>query len=422
MEPIDVNVNIENPEFPTRVRIIDLDGEFEHAEAYSTPKYTFSVKVEIKYNKVVDGKEKNLITCTFWTNEDYAPFSFEEDDLCEDEVEEWFLEGLHDDLSFHNMEGLEDLDFYALGVPVNENDECGKDIEDFITEAFDECISEIYEDFDCKCSTLYKQPVEAIQFEKELVTTNGDCKTVWSIEEFDYDRDYYDDGNINASYNVKCSVYIKDELFYSFEYQTEESYLMSACPNLYANVVKEIQTSEFSELVSIEPDMSNFCGDFEHYVIIREENDSFEDGIKEFVMDELEYDEDEEIIVTLGSAAKTMADDYDQMSDLQRKSFTYDFKQESDQVIETLYKYQQQIQKMVEEDPDDEYEKDIQDVLDYELYAFGLYYNEGVYYICFGDICGQELEYEECGEKSEKPFTKEEIKQYVEGIYYQMLT
>lgn len=155
MEPIEVNNHFENPEYPTRVRIIDLDGLFEHAGAYTGPKYTFSVEVEVKYNKVVDGKEENLITCTFWTKTDSSVFSFEDDDLSDDEVEDWFLEGLSEDLSFHGFEGLEKLDLFALGVPTNENDEAEKTIEDYLSDAFDKCFPDIYEDYEYQCSELY---------------------------------------------------------------------------------------------------------------------------------------------------------------------------------------------------------------------------------------------------------------------------
>lgn len=156
MEPIDIKTPCKNPEFPTRVRIIDLDGHFEHAGPYTGPKYTFSVEVEVKYNKVVDGKEKNLITCTFWTKTDSSVFSFEDDDLSEDEVEDWFLEGLHDDLSFHDLEGLEKLDLFAQGVPTNEKDEAGGVIEDYISKAFNKCFPDIWEEFEYQCSELYQ--------------------------------------------------------------------------------------------------------------------------------------------------------------------------------------------------------------------------------------------------------------------------
>ena len=55
---IEVNTSVENPEYPTRVRIIGYNGTFEHAGDYSAPRYDFSVQVEVRYNKVVDGKEE----------------------------------------------------------------------------------------------------------------------------------------------------------------------------------------------------------------------------------------------------------------------------------------------------------------------------------------------------------------------------
>ena len=88
MEPIEVITHCKNPEYPTRVTIIDLDGTFEEAGDYTPPEYSFSVKVEIKYNKVVDGKEENLVTCTFWTETDSTQFSYGDEDLDEESVEE----------------------------------------------------------------------------------------------------------------------------------------------------------------------------------------------------------------------------------------------------------------------------------------------------------------------------------------------
>ena len=168
MEPIEVNTHFKNPEYPTRVRIIDLDGHFEHAGDYTGPKYTFSVEVEVKYNKVVDGKEKNLITCTFWTKTDSSVFSFEDDDLDEDSVEDWFLDGLSEDLSFHGFEGLEKLDFYTLGVPTNESDEAELTIEDYISKAFDKCFPDIWENYEYQCSELYLETQEDVPFSTKI--------------------------------------------------------------------------------------------------------------------------------------------------------------------------------------------------------------------------------------------------------------
>lgn len=100
MEPIEVITHCKNPEYPTRVTIIDLYGKFVHAGDYTPPHYTFSVKVEVKFNKVIDDKEESLISCSLWTVKDSTPFNFQEDDLDEGSVEEWFLEGLSEDLSF----------------------------------------------------------------------------------------------------------------------------------------------------------------------------------------------------------------------------------------------------------------------------------------------------------------------------------
>ena len=423
MEPIDVKTPCKNPEFPTRVRIIDLDGHFEHAGPYTGPKYTFSVEVEVKYNKVVDGKEKNLITCTFWTKTDSSVFSFEDDDLSEDEVEDWFLEGLHDDLSFHDLEGLEKLDLFAQGVPTNEEDECGQDLEASISDVFDECIPDICDGFDCICSDLYRQPVQKVPFTgKELETINGDHKTVWSIEDFDYDIDT-DEGEdyVFVSYYVKCSFYIKDKLLYSFEYKTNPDSFMEPCHNLHSTIVQEIEKRDFDEMVSIDKDMSDLCNSFKNFVEILEDEETLESTIKCYVEDELDVDDEEDIDVTLGELAEEWQGEYNNMSDLQRKAFTGEFDGEVEDVVKTLLQYQQKIVMKVEKNPDGEYEEYMEGVLDNPFYAFGLYYKESEYYLCFDNRFGKEIEYEEHGEKSSTPFTEEKIRDYVEYVYGEML-
>ena len=424
MRPITVHTSCENPEFPTRVRIIDLDGTFEEAGVYTPPEYSFSVKVEIKYNKVVDGKEENLVTCTFWTETDSTQFSYGDEDLDEESVEEWFLEGLSDDLSFHDLEGLEDLDFYALGVPINEDDEAGKDLEDFITEALDECISDKYCGFDYICSDLYRQSLEIIPFTKEVETINGDCKTVWSIEDFDYERKWDDPEDIYVTFVVKCSFYIKDELLYSFQYTTYPQYLISASNNLYSSVLKEIEQRDFCKIERVDKDMSGLCDSFKKYVEVLEDedepHDSFEEYIEEFIREEIEPNEDEDIDVSLGEVAEKWKEDFDQMTTLQRKGFAGLFDWEIEHVVKTLVKYQQEIVKLVEKDPDGEYEKYEEDLLDSPFYAFGIYYKEGTYYLCFDNRFGKEIEYEEHGEKSTAPFTEKQIKDYVEYVYGEM--
>lgn len=169
MEPIEVNTHFENPEYPTRVTIIDLDGHFEHAGDYTHPKYIFSVKVEVKYNKVVEGKEDTLITCSLWTNKDSAQFPFEDDDLDEASVEDWFLEGLSDDLSFHGLDCLEHLDFYSQGVPTNDEG-CNKLVKCYIAETLNKIIPTVWHVFECFCSELY--------YKKE----KNKCQTVWNIK------------------------------------------------------------------------------------------------------------------------------------------------------------------------------------------------------------------------------------------------
>jgi hypothetical protein len=303
-EYIEVSTSIKNPQYPTRVRIIDFDGRFEHAEAYTPPVYIFSVQVEIKYNKVVDGKEENLITCSFWTTDDSAPFSFEDDDLDEESVDDWFWEGISEDLSFHDLEGLEKLDFYALGVPANkeEEDDNMAFFDDCIFDALDKCIPDHYESINYRCTDLYLKSVDHDPLvEKTREITTGECRTEWSIEDFDYDRDNDD---IQASFIVQCSFYVKEELLFSFEYKTRFDYLMKARRhNLYNAIVGKINKADFQELVAAE-DMSELCNSYESYDELMEDYDSFEDAIIDYVEREYDCDEYEAIDVTLGDLAK----------------------------------------------------------------------------------------------------------------------
>lgn len=123
MNPIEVATQCENPEYPTRVSIIDFKGD------YDDPDYTFQVQVQVEYNHIVDGEEENLLTFTFWTEEDSTWCHGEDEDgescMTEEDVEEWFEEGLNEDLSFHDLEGLEELDLYGAGVAyaITEDDE-----------------------------------------------------------------------------------------------------------------------------------------------------------------------------------------------------------------------------------------------------------------------------------------------------------
>lgn len=304
-EYIEVNTSVKNPQYPTRVRIIDFDGRFEHAGDYTPPEYIFSVQVEIKYNRIVDGKEENLITCSFWTTDDSAPFSFEDDDLDEESVDDWFWEGLSEDLSFHDLEGLEKLDFYALGVPANkeEEDDCGEYVDDCIIDALDKCIPGHYESIDYRCSDLYMESMDHDLLEdKMLVITAGECRTEWSIEDFDYDRD---DDDIQVSFVVQCSFYVNEELLYSLECETGFDYLMKARRhNLYNAIVEKINKADFQELVA-SGDMSDLCNSYESYDELMEDYDSFEDAIADYM--EREYDSDEYELneITLGDLAKT---------------------------------------------------------------------------------------------------------------------
>lgn len=299
---IEVNTSVANPMYPTRVRIIDYDGTFEHADDYSAPRYDFSVQVEVRYNKVVDGKEENLITCTFWTTQDYSTFSFEDDDLDDDSVDNWFWQGLSEDLSFHDLECLEDLDLYALGVPTNIEDVGGQDIDDYLTKAFDECLGEHYDDYEFKCTKLFEEYPKHKHINKELTFRNGNCKTVWSIDGVDFERDEEDD--INAAFYVSCCLYINDEMLFCAEFKTEMEYLMGVAPHdLYEQIVNKVEKTEFQELVAAD-DESGLCNSFDRFAEIMQDNDSFEEYVADYIKNEYSYDEYEDVEVTLGDLAE----------------------------------------------------------------------------------------------------------------------
>ena len=141
-----------------------IDGHFVHAGDYTPPKYNYSLQIEVKYNQVIDEKEENLVTFTFWTCEDSPLFSFQDDGLTEEEVQDWFLEGLNEDLSFHNLEGLEGLDLYEAGVPIqisiNQSVEPKRSIISAITQA----CGEIVHQYKCQCSKIYfKGDIEGLK-------------------------------------------------------------------------------------------------------------------------------------------------------------------------------------------------------------------------------------------------------------------
>lgn len=73
----------------------------------------------------------------------------------------------------------------------------------------------------------------------------------------------FDAEDINVTFVVKCSFYIKDELLYSFQYSTYPKYFISASNNLYSSVLKEIEERDFSEIERVDKDMSGLCDSIE---------------------------------------------------------------------------------------------------------------------------------------------------------------
>lgn len=329
---IEVNTSVSNPEYPTRVRIVDFDGNFEHAGAYSSPKFTFSVKVEVEYNKVVDGKEENLVKVTFWTKDDYSLFSFEEDDLDDESVEDWFWEGLSEDLGNHDLEGLENLDLYSMEVPTCEDDELCGSIDSAISDALEKCIPDAWSTFEYECSELYNNgdsfrvPDDWSKNEEVIV---GNTRTVWSIVNYELE-DGYDEGDvINAIFYVEGTLYVDDKPIFEVDFETGPLYLMEPCNNLQVAAHSLIEKSSLCWLLEQEKlfDLSDVFDSFRSFVEIAFDNDI--EDIGEYISSEV-YDNfnlHNEVISDAGdirtisfSTFEQWIEDYNNMDDAQRQA------------------------------------------------------------------------------------------------------
>lgn len=307
---IEVSTSCRFPEFPTRVKIIAFDGTFEHADDNSAPKYTYSVQVEVKYNKVVDGKEENLATFKFWTKEDFTVFSFDDDDLDEDSVDDWFWEGLSEDLSNHGLEGLENIDIHASFVSSFEDDEPTTVFKSVIARTLNISIPEKWNDFDYK--SLYPYEVEgtmeAHPFSKTEEIVEGKTKTTWSIEGFELaeDMDMEEGIVITASMHVKGELFIDGELLLTTNFWSDPLYLMHPCQDGISNAIKIIEEEKISHLVGVrnlEP-LSKIFLDYDDFVVFMEQNDSLEDVVETYIRDSFDiYENHDGIDVVSGPLA-----------------------------------------------------------------------------------------------------------------------
>lgn len=333
MEPIDVNVNFENPEFPTRVRIIDLDGTFEHAGDYSAPEYTFSVKVEVQYNRVVDGKENNLLTCTFWTEEDYSEFSYEDDELDECDVEDWFLEGLSEDLSNHDLEGLEDLDFYTLGVPHNIAYADNGDPEEKIVDALEEVLGDKIDterDIKIKLFPAFKEE-EAVKANeaksKEYQVVNGDFTSEWIVDDYEFEETGND---CDVSFHAEASLYYKDDFLFSFEFWTPYNFPIDADENHIKQVLEIFGDDEWKvddllnrwDRLNIQYDLSQFfnCTSFEEFVDFMPEDDSFDELVESHAENNVDLQPYSDVYVNTGDIIDAWESKYDELSDEEKEA------------------------------------------------------------------------------------------------------
>lgn len=337
---IEVNTSVSNPEFPTRIRIVDFDGNFEHSGDYTAPKFTFSVKVEVEYNKIVNDKEENLVKVRFWTEEDSSVFSFEDDELDEESVEDWFWEGLSEDLSHHGLEGLEGLDFYSEEVPACEEDEMGWSLESAIADALQRHIPDSWSNFEYECSDLYKtgRSITVPQdWSKTEEITCGNTRTVWSITDYELEVGYDDEGKgvVNAIFYVQGKFFVGGDLLFEVTFETLPLYLLQPCGGLNAAAHELIEESSLCWLLEQNKlyDLSENFNSFRTFVEMMLEYDDCDSISVESIIAENVYDgfivhsevvnDMDDIEVEFQSSFVQWIEKYNNMSDAQRRAIAY---------------------------------------------------------------------------------------------------
>lgn len=146
MNHLEVYTHYKNREYPTRVTILDFNGY------YDAPYYYYSVYVQVEFYHVLHGQEDKLVTFCFWTERDSCWCDVEDEESCmtDEEAEEWFEECIMEDLSFCNLEGLEKLDLYEAGIPLEIRKE--EDAIPYIISAIQETCGDIIDECDCNNS------------------------------------------------------------------------------------------------------------------------------------------------------------------------------------------------------------------------------------------------------------------------------
>lgn len=128
-----------NGEYVTHIEITEIEGECEDAD-WQECTIRATAFVEVKYNKLIDDCEHNLLTCTFHA---YTSIIAEFDEMNEFEIEDYIEEDNVSDrvaeLTIEDFDGLGELDLQAQGVPTNGEGLSSDDIGKALAKALDAC-------------------------------------------------------------------------------------------------------------------------------------------------------------------------------------------------------------------------------------------------------------------------------------------
>lgn len=156
--------NLLEGEYVTRVEIQDIEGECDDAD-WQEYSISATALVMVKYNKVTDNGEENLITCTFSAHTTiYEEF---DDDMSSLDIEcdfEDIVQDRIDDLSDDDFEDLNYIDFHSQGVPVSGEGLSKDDIGAALANALDAYdIDWSFGEFEC--SKLFSEDMPSGDFE-----------------------------------------------------------------------------------------------------------------------------------------------------------------------------------------------------------------------------------------------------------------
>lgn len=153
----DLSVKLDEPVYKTSVIIEDIEGEFGDMtyQEYDVSVYAY---VRADYYKYYDGRRQLLLSCTFTVNEsisrdfDKEMSEWDMEDFCD----EGDVDGIIGGLDINDFDGLNDLDFFAQGVPTNGNGLSREDVGSTLVKVLNECgIDWSYGEF--KCTKLFSE-------------------------------------------------------------------------------------------------------------------------------------------------------------------------------------------------------------------------------------------------------------------------